>query len=201
MADQLSTDQLVDETAAQRRALVELLSGLSSEQWDEPSLCDGWRVREVVAHLTMPFRHSIPTVLKEVIRARGRFDAAADRLARRDTTEHSDDALLACLRDNIDHPWKPPGGGQLGALSHDVIHGLDITEALGLDPLSPAARIGLVLRSPKLAGAFKVDLDGLRLEATDTNVSLGTGPTTVSLPAKELLLVATARQRVPRGSR
>jgi hypothetical protein len=36
------------------------------------------------------------------------------------------------LRRNIDNPWQPPGGGATAALSHDVIHGLDVTEAPGL---------------------------------------------------------------------
>ncbi len=34
--------------------------------------------------------------------------------------------LVAALRDNVGNPWKPPGGGYEGALSHDIIHGLDL---------------------------------------------------------------------------
>ncbi|HSU34700.1 MAG TPA: maleylpyruvate isomerase N-terminal domain-containing protein [Propionibacteriaceae bacterium] len=32
------------------------LDGLSTAQWDAPSRCEGWRVREVMAHITMAFR-------------------------------------------------------------------------------------------------------------------------------------------------
>ncbi len=35
----------------QRLRFQELLSGLAPEQWNEPSRCDGWVVRDVVAHL------------------------------------------------------------------------------------------------------------------------------------------------------
>lgn len=36
---------------AERRALVDDLAGLESAEWETPSLCDGWAVRDVVAHL------------------------------------------------------------------------------------------------------------------------------------------------------
>ncbi|WP_244360941.1 maleylpyruvate isomerase family mycothiol-dependent enzyme [Microbispora triticiradicis] len=71
--------------AAERRELADLLSGLPPQAWDAPSLCAGWRVREVVAHLTLPYRHSGPRVLAGLVTTRGNFDRLADRLARRDT--------------------------------------------------------------------------------------------------------------------
>lgn len=37
-----------------RRAVVELLTGLGPHEWNIASLCEGWRVRDVAAHLTMP---------------------------------------------------------------------------------------------------------------------------------------------------
>jgi uncharacterized protein (TIGR03083 family) len=46
-----------DMIAAQRAELAEVLAGLPAPRWDEPTLCAGWRVREVVAHITMPFRY------------------------------------------------------------------------------------------------------------------------------------------------
>jgi uncharacterized protein (TIGR03083 family) len=44
--------------AAERRELAEVLMDLPAERWDEATLCAGWRVREVVAHMTMPYRYS-----------------------------------------------------------------------------------------------------------------------------------------------
>jgi hypothetical protein len=144
----------------------------------------------------MPYRHSVATILMAMLQARGRFDVAADRLARRDTADRSSAALLEDLRRNVAHQWKPPGGGQLGALSHDVIHGLDMTEALGLLPVSPPDRIAAVLRGAKLARAFKVNLSGRRLVATDAHCAVGEGRP-IDLPAKEILLVVTGRRPVP----
>lgn len=183
---------LFEETVAQRTGLVEVLDELPEHEWDTPSQCAGWRIREVVAHITMPYRHPGRTVLAAMVRARGRFDVAADRLARRDTAENSSSQLLECLRRNVGHRWTPPGGGQLGALSHDVIHGLDMTEALGLPAVSPPERIVAVLRSPKLARAFKVDLSGYELAAIDADYRHGDGRP-LHLPAKDLLQICTGR--------
>jgi uncharacterized protein (TIGR03083 family) len=190
----MNDDELFDETVAQRTGLVQVLDGLAERGWDQPSLCENWRIREVVAHITMPYRHSGAAILAAMVRARGKFDVAADRLARRDATEPPS-SLLDCLRRNVNHRWKPPGGGQLGALSHDVIHGLDITEALDLPPVSPPARLVEVLNSPKLMRAFKVDLTNYRLVATDSDYTHGEGRS-LRLPAKDLLLIVTGRQQV-----
>ena len=94
----------------------------------------------------MPYRHSSWRFLRGIAAARGDFNRFADRIAREDTARCSDAELLAALRDNVTHPWRPPGGGQAGALSHVVIHGLDVTEALGL-PRAPAERVRAVLGS------------------------------------------------------
>ena len=45
-----------DLIAVQRRAVADVLDSLSAEEWLTPSLCEGWRVQEMAAHLSMPFR-------------------------------------------------------------------------------------------------------------------------------------------------
>ncbi|WP_433294041.1 maleylpyruvate isomerase N-terminal domain-containing protein [Actinoplanes sp. CA-030573] len=37
----------------QRLALAELLAGLTGTEWEHPSLCAGWRVRDVAAHVAL----------------------------------------------------------------------------------------------------------------------------------------------------
>src|SRR4051794_41658976 len=37
----------------ERSSLADLLDDLGEEEWVHPSLCDGWRVRDVAAHLTL----------------------------------------------------------------------------------------------------------------------------------------------------
>jgi uncharacterized protein (TIGR03083 family) len=187
------------EIAAERRALAGLLGDLPAARWEEPTLCAGWRVREVVAHITMAYRHSLPRVLFGLIRAKGDINWMLDRYAREDAAALSPESLAAGLRDNAEHPWRPPGGGYEGALTHDVTHGLDITVALGIDRRVPADRLRIVLDAidpRKVRGFFGVDLDGIELRADDMDWSLGSGVPMYGA-AQDLLLAAFGR-KLPR---
>ena len=189
-------DVVIRETRAERARLVATLADLSPEQWAADSLCSGWRVREVVAHMAMPFRTSLPRFLGGMVRSRFDFNRFADHDARATAQRMTDEELLHVMRDNIDHPWTPPGGGKVGALSHDLIHGLDITVPLGLAG-PPPSRVEIVLASagPKQLKYFGVDIGRLRLVATDADVSIGDGPTRL-LTASDLVLVVTGRRRL-----
>ncbi|MFF0306940.1 maleylpyruvate isomerase family mycothiol-dependent enzyme [Streptosporangium sp. NPDC004379] len=195
----MTEDDIRKAVAAERGEQADLLATLSPEQWDAPTLCEGWRVREVVAHTTMPFRASLGRTLLGLVRARGNFNRMADRHARHDAATMSPETLLASLRDNVEHPWTPPGGGAAGALAHDVIHGLDITVGLGLDRRVPPERVAMVLAGirPKNIAFFGTDLTGVRLQATDIDWSHGTGAP-LRGPAQDLLLVVCGR-RLPPG--
>ncbi|MGO4618072.1 maleylpyruvate isomerase family mycothiol-dependent enzyme [Nocardia sp. 2YAB30] len=195
----MSDTEVRKAVTAERTDLADLLAGLDGASWDAPTLCAGWRVREVVAHVTMPFRLSSSRFVLEMIRALGSFDRMADRSARADAVTLTAEDLLKSLWDNIDHPWKPPGGGFAGALSHDVIHGLDITVALGLDRRVPEDRLRLVLDAlnRKSVEFFGVDLKGIELRADDLDFSYGSGAV-LSGSAQDLLLVLCGR-RLPEG--
>jgi uncharacterized protein (TIGR03083 family) len=190
---------LREKITAERRELAELLSGLPAQSWDAPTLCAGWRVREVVAHVTMPFRYSTRQFLIELAVARGNFSRMADRCAKRDAALPPGE-LLAALRDNAGHPWKPPGGGFEGALVHDVIHGLDITTAQGIGRVVPEDRLRTVLEvitKPKTLQYFGAELAGVQLRADDIDWSFGAGAP-VSGPAQCLALVLCGR-KLPAG--
>ncbi|MFC9691915.1 maleylpyruvate isomerase family mycothiol-dependent enzyme [Kribbella sp. NPDC056951] len=188
--------------AGERSDLVEVLAGLPEEDWDKPSLSAGWRVREVVAHITMAYRYSTPRVLLGIAKAGGSFNRFSDRAARADTAALSNAELLACLRENINHPWKPPGGGYEGALSHDVIHGLDMTVALGIDRQVPLERLRVVLGGlgPKHLKYFGVDLPNTELRATDLDWSYGAGEVLTGTAQELVLLVSGRDSSVRRGS-
>src|SRR6266571_1421826 len=188
-------DTIRDMIAAQRAELAEVLTGLPEPSWDEPTLCAGWRVREVVAHITMPFRFSGRRFALELAKSRGRFNEMADRVARRDAAAMSPRDLTAAVRSNVGHPWRPPGGGQAGALAHDLIHGLDITVPLGLGRPVPEDRLRLVLPDSLTGRAvrfFGVDLSGIELRARDIDWALGSG-TPLTGAAQDLLLVLCGR--------
>jgi uncharacterized protein (TIGR03083 family) len=99
------TDTEVREAiAAQRRDLVDLLAGLDAANWEAPTLCDGWRVREVAAHITMPFRLSMGRFALEMLRARGNFNKMADRSARADAAVMSSEELVRPAPDRAAAP-------------------------------------------------------------------------------------------------
>ena len=188
-------DTVRDMIAAQRAELAEVLAGLPGPSWDEPTLCAGWRVREVVAHITMPFRYSRGRFALELAKSRGRFNEMADRVAQRDAAAMSPAELAGAVSSNAGHPWKPPGGGFAGALAHDLIHGLDITVPLGLAKPIPEERLRLVLPislSDRSVKFFGVDLDGIELRAQDMDWTLGSG-TPLTGAAADLLLVLCGR--------
>ncbi|NGN63344.1 maleylpyruvate isomerase family mycothiol-dependent enzyme [Streptomyces sp. A7024] len=193
-----SRTDLKAEIAAERRELADLLDGLAPADWDAPSLCAGWRVREVAAHLSMGFRLSLPATLAQLARARGNLHRMTDRVARRDAAAHSPGELAAFLRDNADHPWTPPVGGLPAALGHDVVHGLDISVALGLDRQVPEARLRILLGEvrPRSLKFFGADLTGVQLRADDLDWTYGSGRP-LHGSAQDLLLLTFGRTLPP----
>jgi uncharacterized protein (TIGR03083 family) len=195
----MTTADLMPTISAERRAFGDVLEDLSEADWNAQSLCAGWRVREVVAHMTMPFRYPAPRFLLELARSRGNFARMADRTARRDS-QVPVGTLLEGWRSNENNPWKPPGGGSRGALTHDVVHGLDITVPLGIEnPVSePALRVVLEnATSPQSRKHFDMDLTGIRLEADDLDWGFGDGEP-LRGDARHLLMVLVGR-RLPSG--
>lgn len=168
---------MMDVIAAHRRALAEALTNLAAGQWRAPSLCAGWTAAHVLAHQTMPFRISEQEFMAGLQRCGGDFTRFSDEIAERDS-KLPPAALVAVLRDNAETPWSPPGGGLAGALSHDVIHGLDITWPLAVEYDIPDAAKASVLDSLTSIGSrslFGFPLDGVRVSATDIDWAAGKG--------------------------
>jgi uncharacterized protein (TIGR03083 family) len=184
--------------AAEYTALADLLESSPPAVWDAPSLCEGWRTREVIAHMTMPARYSGPAFMAELESVGGDFTRLSDLIAARDGA-HPGAALLADLRSGVLHRWEPPGGGPEGALTHCVIHELDIVEAVPLERRLPDSTIAAVLAMVATAGGttpFGVDLSEVELKADDLDWSSGSGAL-VSGAAQALALVACGRLLPP----
>lgn len=180
-------------------ALADLLEGLPAAGWDTPSLCAGWRVREVVAHMTMPVRYSAEQFMAELRDRDGDFTRLSNDVASRDGALPTS-VLVGNLRAETLHRWTPPGGGYSGALNHVVIHGLDITVPLGGGRRATDEDLRAVLDNLTSGGThahFGFNLDGLKLQATDLDWSFGSG-TPVSGAAEDLALLVCGRE-VPAG--
>jgi uncharacterized protein (TIGR03083 family) len=191
---------MAHDIAAEYEALADLLEAAGPAVWDAPSLCEGWRTREVVAHMTMPARYDGPAFMAELEASGGDFTRLSDTVAARDGA-FPVAGLLADLRSPVLHAWQPPGGGEEGALVHCVIHSLDILEAVPLDRRVPAARIRPVLGLVAAPGTaapnlFGVDLSGVELRADDLEWSSGAGAV-VTGSAQALALLACGRLLPP----
>ncbi len=185
--------------AAQYQALAELLSTASDAVWNTESLCDGWRVLEVVAHVTMPARYPQDEFMAELERCGYDFTRLSNEIASRDA-ELPLAQLVADLRSDVLHHWTPPGGGYHGALNHVVIHGLDVAVPLGEPRQAPDETIRVILDDLTQGGIhehFGIDIDDRILEASDLDWQYGSG-----LPlrgAAEDLALAMSGRNVPNG--
>lgn len=192
-----TNEHLYELTVAERQRLADLLAGLSPEQWRADSLCAGWRVREVVAHINATATQTYEEFLAAVAAADGNINLACDRTAKADSARFSDAELLATHRSRISSRWTPGPGNRRGALSHEVIHGLDITVPLGLpEPEPEVLAATLAGGDPAQLAFFGFDAGSVRLVADDADLTVGDGPREVRLPARDVVLVVTGRRQI-----
>ena len=180
--------------AASYVALADLLEARPEPAWDTPSLCEGWRVREVVAHMTMPARYDEDSFMALLREYDFDFTRLSNATAASDAQLPTGD-LIANLRDETLHNWQPPGGGTVGALNHVVIHGLDITVPLRAPRVSSDEAVRVVLDDLTEGGAsthFGIDISGREFSATDMDWSYGTG-TPVRGKAEDIVLHIAGR--------
>ena len=181
--------------ADERRAVADLLSGLTGEQLATQSLCEEWRVHDVAAHLIMPLEVSTPTFLLTMLACRGSFDRANVRLTRRQAQRPIDE-IIEVLRRKAGSRFTPPGAGPEAPLTDLLMHGMDIRWPLRLARHIPEERLRTsltFLTSRSLGGLVaKGTLDGLRLEASDLDWTHGHGAI-VSGPAEAIMLAISGR--------
>jgi hypothetical protein len=124
------------------------------------------------------------------------FTTLSNKVAARDGALDSDE-LVASLRSDVMAQWAPPGGGYRGALNHVVIHGLDITEPLGVPRLQSDDTMRIILDDLAAGGGYEhfgIDIARRRFEATDLDWSFGAGPEVVTGTATSIALELCGRQ-------
>ncbi len=183
---------------AERADLADLLASLTPGQWEAPSLCAGWRVRDVVAHMFSYEELGLRGLVGPFVTGGMRPDRInAMRVAA--YADHGPDELLALVRRHQQPRGLTAGFGGRIALTDGVIHHQDIRRPLGLPRDIPAMRMRVVLEFARTAptiGARK-RIRGLTLVATDLDWTAGRGPV-VEGPAESLLMVVAGRRGVAR---
>src|SRR5947209_3954420 len=98
-----------DMIRAERVSLVDGLGKLSDADWDKPSLCTGWSVREVVAHLIVTAQMTPPAFFGKLIGSGFSFQGMTRKEIARVATGRSNAELVDLMRGRIDARTAPPG--------------------------------------------------------------------------------------------
>lgn len=178
--------------------MADFLSSLRTEQWDEPTLCAGWRVRDVAAHVISYEESDWGDMMRWVVQARLR-PSQVNQLALAEYAALEPQTLVGYLRDHL----TPRGaterfGGRVG-LVDALIHHQDMRRPLGMPRQIPPERLLCALpfavAAPPLRGFWKAR--GVRLVASDLDWSRGRGPETRG-PGEAVLMVLAGRRGVAR---
>ncbi len=178
----------------ERRALAQDLEGLTDAQWATPSLCEGWTVREVLAHMTATNETSMGGFFVKLARHGFSFQKMTRRDIDERTTGSPADAL-ARFKASIPKTTAPPGP-PVTWLGEAIVHGEDVRRPLGIKRDYPIARLERVLDSYKRSNLLigtKSRIKGLTLKATDAGYVTGSGPE-VRGTLLDLVLAGTGRK-------
>lgn len=178
---------------AERRDLAGFLETLTPEQWDQPSLCRGWTVRDVVAHMLSYEEIGLREFARCFVRARFRFgEMNARRLE--ELGERTPADLLDYLRAHAEPSGPTAVADSRIGLTDGLIHHQDIRRALGQPRVVPRERLVPVLEFALMAPPLPArrNVRGLRLVATDLGWSHGNGAE-VTGPGEALLMAVCGR--------
>jgi uncharacterized protein (TIGR03083 family) len=193
----------VDAAGLQREEQDRLLAlgrSLNAEQWAHESLCDGWKVRDVYAHMAIGYSYPMPKVVAYITRYGGSVAKASFHLSRKVGAETSQQELL----DQFDHARAHPRGiakrlPASAAFSDHAVHELDIRRPLGIDgpafrPDALGAAIDLLSHGKGPGFDPAGNAAGLGFVATDIGWSHTHGDDpVVEGPAEQLLLAIAGR--------
>ncbi|BAW08712.1 maleylpyruvate isomerase family mycothiol-dependent enzyme [Nocardia seriolae] len=173
--------------AQERRELADLLRTLTPQQWEAESLCAGWRVRDVVAHLlydaTPPLGYAA-----EILRAGGSPDRLNALYIRRGHALGVGE-LLTRFESTVDLGFFTRSA-PLIALADNMIHHQDLRRPLGLPRQIPARRLLAVLRHPDPFLRPGRTMRGLRFLATDVPWEHGRGPLVTGTAEAVIMAIA-----------
>jgi uncharacterized protein (TIGR03083 family) len=197
----LTDDQIWSAIDGQRGRVADLLESLTDEQWEHPSLCDGWTVRDVGAHLTLQQMSLAQAVRLALRNPRQALDV--NRIIRESSRKQaralSTKAIVAAIRATVGRHRHNPGVTHRTTLVDILVHGMDIAIPLNLHleiPADAAAEAAAQVRSSAGTTKNRVfrDLSMRRFEllATDFPWSTGDGPE-IRGPIRALLLLLTGR--------
>jgi uncharacterized protein (TIGR03083 family) len=195
----LDRDQVWQAIDGQRQRVADLLDSLPDGEWDQPSLCQGWTVRDVAAHLTLQ-QVGWGVGLGMMIRYRGRVDRGIRESARDRAAALPTRRLIAEIRGMIGSRRHNAGVTHRETLIDILVHGQDIAIPLGRElamPPDATATAATRVWTMRWPPPFPVtrQMTGFRLAATDISWSVGEGRE-VQAPIGAILLLSCGRLAV-----
>jgi uncharacterized protein (TIGR03083 family) len=177
----------------ERQDFADLLAGLSPDQWEQPSLCERWRVRDVVAHVLSYEELSRWGLVMRFAKG-GFLPNRVNAVGVAEYATRSPEQLTELARASIRPRGLTAGFGGMIALVDGMIHQQDIRRPLGIPRTIPPDRLRAALNYsltvPAVRGAKRSRR--VRLVATDLDWSHGDGPE-VRGSGEALLMAMAAR--------
>ena len=193
----MNDDEIWAAIDAHRLRTAELLEQLSDDEWVHPSLCDGWTVRDVAAHLTLQ-QLRLGDALLEAVRHRAGMNRMIREWARR-RAELPREQLVAEIRGMVGSRRHNIGVTCQETLIDILVHSQDVAVPLGrrleIDPRAAAAaatRVWSYQGGSKTKVFKRIPLAGFRFIATDVTWAVGAGHE-ITGPIVPILLVLTGR--------
>ena len=195
----MDSDEVWQHIDRERSWLADLLESLPQPAWDQPSLCGGWSVRDVGAHLT--FSHARPRdVAWPAVRTGFRYNAMIRYAAVHSPQTH--EQIVARLRGFVGSRRRAPFVTELEPLLDVLVHTQDICVPLAIEhPMPVDAAVAAADRVLALRGLMRLwrPPRGMRMVATDADWAYGEGAVTEA-PIQSHLLTLTGRQAASSGA-
>jgi uncharacterized protein (TIGR03083 family) len=189
----MDDDEIWRSIDEQRAELADLLETFGESDWQAASLCAGWRVRDVGAHLTLAQMGALPAAVA-LVRARGSFNRMIhDTAVRRAQLPVADYPVR--IRAMVGSRRLAPGVSPVEPLIDALVHGQDMTVPLGRTremPREAAAVAAQRVWSMGFPFHARKRLQGHTLSAADHPWTVGEGPV-VEAPIRALLMLVTGR--------
>ncbi len=186
-----------------REALGDYLAGLSADDWNKPSLCAGWSVKDTAAHMLVIATIPKGKVFRSFLGSGFNLDKMNAKFVRQLTADMSAADIVATTRASAGSRSMPPGLKLPGVLTELVVHSADIAEGVGIPFALPAEDYVAVLdhlKNVQPVFGSKERIAGLTLRATDAAWTTGSGPTVEGTAQQLLLAVAGRRSALDRLS-
>ena len=178
---------------AERSRVADMLAGLSSEQWTMDTLCKGWNVQMVAAHMMNAGEQSTSKFFRGLLASGLRFNVMMDDQAHA-SAKLAPKEIIERIRASTTTTNKPPAA-TMAMLGEVVVHGNDIRQPLGIDDdSSTEAKLACLemFKGSNFPVRAKKAITGLTLKATDVDWTFGSGPE-VRGPLVALLMAMATR--------